>query len=70
MEIVSLGDQITLENATIVLQLYDNSVFMVAGLAAQKASQSVMSVAATTSMVNWWWRTKRGLKISPVSWCR
>jgi hypothetical protein len=30
-EIVSLGDQITLENATIVLQLYDNSVFMVGG---------------------------------------
>jgi hypothetical protein len=59
-EIVSLGDQIALENATIILQLYDNSVFMVGGgLAAQKASQSIMSVAATTSTVNWWWRTKR-----------
>jgi hypothetical protein len=36
-EIASLGDQISLENATIVLQLYDNSVFMVGGAGGTKS---------------------------------
>jgi hypothetical protein len=36
-EITSLGDQIALENATIILQLYDNSVFLVGGAGGTKS---------------------------------
>jgi hypothetical protein len=45
-EIVNLSKEIDLENATVILQLYDNSVFMV-GLEEPKTSLSGTSVATT-----------------------
>jgi hypothetical protein len=51
-EIMNLSKQINLENATVILQLYDNSVYMVGGLEELKTSQSVTSAATITLTVN------------------
>jgi hypothetical protein len=67
-EITKLGEQIDLEKATVILQLYDNSVYLAGGTKGTKTSRHVAWTVPTTLRVSWWSLTRQELRTCQASW--